>query len=73
MKYDAGKIRPMASVFTGTDILSVHTGKRDGLYFPMRLKVKSLIHNHNNTEKEVDFTANDLENRKIRVNTHILN
>lgn len=48
--------------------LPAHAEMWDGLTFPMCLK--SLIYNHKNTENEVYYTAENLENREIRINTH---
>ena len=48
--------------------LPAHAGMWDGLAFPMCLK--SLIYNHKNTENKVYYTAENLENQEIRINTH---
>lgn len=64
-----GKIGQLSSIFKRENVLSVHTGEWDGLSFSMCLK--SLIHNHKNTEKEACYTAENLEIRKIRIYTQI--
>ena len=50
--------------------LPAHAGMWDGPTFPMCLK--NLIYNHKNTENEVYYTAENLANREIRINTHRL-
>ena len=69
MKY-AGKIGQMAPVFlrTEADGIPTHPVKREEVSSSMGLKC--LVYNHKNTERKVDFAAENLENRKIRINTH---
>ena len=69
MKY-AGKIGQMAPVFlrTEADDVPTHPVKREEVSSSMGLKC--LVYNHKNTERKVDFAAENLENRKIRINTH---
>ena len=71
MKY-AGKIGQMAPVFlrTEADDVPTHPVKREEVSSSMGLKC--LVYNHKNTERKVDFAAENLENRKIRINTHII-
>ena len=63
-----GKIGHLSSIFMMENGLPAHAGMWDGPTFPMCLK--SLIYNHKNTENEVCYTAGNLENREIRINTH---
>lgn len=63
-----GKIGHLSSIFMMENGLPAHAGMWDGLAFPMCLK--SLIYNHKNTENKVYYTAENLENQEIRINTH---
>ena len=63
-----GKIGHLSSIFMMENGLPAHAGMWDGPTFPMCLK--SLIYNHKNTENEVCYTAENLENREICINTH---
>lgn len=64
-----GKTGHSSSILTIEKGFSTHAGMQDGRSFPICLN--SLVHNCENTdENEVYYTAGNLENREIRINTH---
>lgn len=64
----AGKIGQMVFVFAVADDIPSHLVKHEEV--PSSMCFKSLIYNHKNTERKVCFPAENLENRKICINTH---